>query len=229
MLRISRCLILPIFAETLATVSNAGLIAVNQDPLGLPARKLAAENGQISPFFVGLAPCTTSNTVPGVNGVTAADLIWSLRPITPSDSIANGSVTILHTASGRCLSTRTYLKLKTQVPVLLPCDVSDETQVWIVPQALTVTHIINAAMNLSLAVGTSTVWGTRHQEDNNTLLDAAYGITNMTFEPTIFEPPCSDRGCDGYEPRQSWYWSPVTGRLSLSLFSANMYHWCVYQ
>lgn len=171
--------------ETLATVGNPRLIAVNQvrvllchsglilscfptssvmlqDPLGIPARKLAAANGRVSPYYVGLAPCTTSNVDPGVNGVTAADLRW--KPMTLNASVTgapNGSVALLHVASGRCLATRSYLKLKSPVPVLLPCDSSDSTQAWLLPQPLTVTHVINAALNLSLAAGTTTVWGTQ--------------------------------------------------------------------
>ena len=204
-------------AETLATVSNAGVIGVNQDPLGIPGRKLAAGSGRVSPYHVGLAPCTTSSTAPGVNGVTVADLQW-----VPS-ALGNGTVTLVHNASGRCLATQPYMKRLGQVPVLLPCNVSDVTQAWTLPQSLTVTHVVNVALNLSLSAGETTVWGTRHGTDNATLLDVAYGITNLTFEATVTEPPCGDRGCDGYEPRQNWYWSPTTGRLSLSLFSGNMY------
>lgn len=204
-------------AETLATVSNKGVIAVNKDALGVPGRKLAAGNGRVSPFHVGLAPCTTANAEPGVNGVTAADLLWAPR------ALGNGTVALVHTKSGRCLATRPYMKRPSVVPVLLPCNVSDATQAWALPENLTITHVINVALNKSLAVGESTVYGALHGKDNVTLLDAAYGITNLTFEPTVLEPPCYNRDCDGYDPRQSWYWSPITQQLSLALMSANMY------
>ena len=91
------------------------------------------------------------------------------------------------------------------------------------PRPLTVTALHNVALNLSLAAGASTVWGAAHATDAAVLLDAAYGITNLTFEAPVVEPPCTSRDCDGYEPRQQWYLSPGTGRLSLALFSANMY------
>jgi hypothetical protein len=71
--------------------------------------------------------------------------------------------------------------------------------------------------------GATTVWGAAHATDSAALLDAAYGITNLTFEAPVVAPPCTNRDCDGYEPRQSWYGSPTTGRLSLARFSANMY------
>lgn len=183
--------------ETLATVGNAGLIAVNQDSLGVPARKLAAASGRVSPFYVGLAPCTTANTEPGVNGVTAADLRWAPQALNATAAgVPNGSVALLHVASGRCLATRTYLKGPTIVPVLLPCNTSDATQAWLLPLPLSVTHVINVEMNLSLAAvsasavtvhsllrqhirhveqGATTVWGAPHHGDNITLLDAAYG------------------------------------------------------
>ena len=43
----------------LAIVGNAGVIAINQDPLGVQARKLAVD-GVLVPHFVGLAPCWQS-------------------------------------------------------------------------------------------------------------------------------------------------------------------------
>jgi Alpha galactosidase A/Alpha galactosidase C-terminal beta sandwich domain len=204
-------------AETLATLKNPGVLAISDDPLGIPGRKLAANSGRVSPFHVGLAPCTITNTERGVNGVTAADLLWAPRQLN------NATYALVHQVSGRCLATRPYMKRLGQVPVLLPCDESDATQSWLLPQPLTLTHVINAKLNLSLAAGESTVWGAPHGKDNLTLLDAAYGITNLTFEATTTEPPCTDRSCDGYEPRQSWFWSQKTGQLSLALFSSNNY------
>jgi hypothetical protein len=165
-------------AETLATVGNRGVIAINQDPLGVPGRKLSAASGRVSPYHVGLAPCITANAAPGVNGVTAAGLVWAPRALG-----ANGStVQLVHAASGRCLATRPYLKARPgPIPVLLPCDAADATQAWALPRPLTITAGVNVALNQSLAAGASTVWGALHGKDNVTLLDAAYGIINMTF------------------------------------------------
>lgn len=210
-------------AETLRTVSNAGVIAINQDPLGIPGRKLAA-GGRVSPHHVGLAPCTTTSITPGVNGVTADDLVWSALPKEGSSNSSGGVlVTLYHNASGRCLATQPYMKRPLPVPVLMPCDPKDPTQEWLLPLPLSITHVINTAMNSSLAVGESTVWGTLHGKDNVTTLDSQYGITNLTFEATQFDPPCASRDCENVNPRQSWYWSPSSGKLSLALFSGNMY------
>ena len=260
-------------AETLATVGNREVIAINrkcgqpplrshptppltrthtrarltpaarcsartaEDALGVPGRKLAA-NGQVSPFHVGLAPCTSALSAgagPGLNGVTPADLAWQLRalPPTPGSAAAAaaaagaGAVAIVHTASGRCLALRPYMKRTAPVPVLLPCAAADATQAWdlggLPGNATSLVHLRSVALNLSLSAGESTVWGARHGTDNATLLDGAYGITNLTLEASVTPPPCTDRDCDGYEPRQTWYLSPLTGRLSLALFSGNMY------
>ena len=205
--------------QTLATLTNAGVVGVNQDALGVPGLKLAA-GGQVIPQSVGLAPCTTAAAAPGVNGVSAGELLWAPRAL----AAPAGAVALVHAASGRCLAARPYLKYPTPVPVLLPCDAADATQAWRLPQPNTLTHLESVALNASLAAAPGTVWGGRHYSDNVSLLDAAYGITNLTFEATVVAPPCSSRDCEGYSPRQTWYWSPSTRRLSLALFSANMYH-----
>jgi hypothetical protein len=208
--------------ETLATVGNAGVIGVNQDALGVPGRKLAALNGRVSPMHVGLAPCTTAGAARGVNGVSAGELLWAPRALAAG---ANGTaVALVHAASGRCLAARPYMKRPLPVPVLLPCDAADATQAWTMPRPTSMTALVNSALNLSLAAAASTVWGATHGRDNTTVqLDAAFGLTNITFEQTVVEPPCTSRDCDGYEPRQSWYWSPTTQRLSLALLSSNNY------
>jgi len=124
------------------------------------------------------------------------------------------------------------MKRPAPVPVLLPCatttTAADATQAWELvglpgANATSLVQLRSVALNLSLAAGSSTVWGARHGSDNATLLDSAYGITNLTLEVGVVPPPCTSRDCDGYEPRQSWYLSPLTGRLSLALFSGNMY------
>lgn len=211
-------------AQTLATVGNVDVIAINQDPLGVPGRKLAAGSGLVSPMHVGLAPCTTANTERGVNGVSAAELVWTLQARGGSSN-SSSSVSVVHTASGRCLATRPYLKRPTPIPVLLPCSATDASQAWALPSPLTITHLLNLQLNASLAAGRSTVWGAAQGKENATLLDAAFGITNLTFEATVLEPPCTGRDCDGYEPRQSWYFSPASGHISLALFGlGNNYH-----
>ena len=204
---------------TLSIVGNKGVIAVNQDSLGVQGRKLAA-GGRPTPLMVGLAPCAAADVTPGVNGVTAAGLVWSVSPQTGQPA---GIVTIHHNESGRCLGTRAYPGRSTPVPVLVPCDASDASQLWSLPQPTTITGLINVGLNSSLTVGDSTVYGTVHGKDTSPLLDAAYGLTNLTFTPYQPEPPCNNRNCDNYVPQQSWYWSPMTGHLSLGMMSANIY------
>jgi hypothetical protein len=207
----------------LAIVGNPGVIAVNQDPLGVQARKLAA-GGRVTPAMVGLAPCATSGTAPGVNGVTAADLAWALRPWTGGGGAPAGAVSVYHNASGRCLGTRPYIGRAGPVPVLVPCDATDASQAWApTGDPRTLGGLVNVALNASLTVGDSTLYGAVHGKDPIPLLDAAYGITNLTFAPFVAEPPCHDRSCDGYAPAQNWYWSPSSGRLALALMASNIY------
>lgn len=201
----------------LAIVTNAGVIAVNQDPLGVQATKRAANN-LVSPKFVGLAPCATATTEPGPNGVSAASLQWRLQP--RGDA---GVFTIFHPATNRCLATRPYMNRPTPVPVLLPCTPADPTQAWLLPRPLSVGGLINVALNLSLTAGDSTLYGSVHGSDTIPLLDQAYGLTNLTFTPYAPEPPCSNRGCDNYVPEQSFYASPSTGTIALALMAANIY------
>jgi alpha-galactosidase len=54
-------------SHMLRIVTNALVIAVNQDPLGVQATKRAA-GGRVTPKYVGLASCDTSSTMPGDNG-----------------------------------------------------------------------------------------------------------------------------------------------------------------
>jgi hypothetical protein len=63
----------------LAIVSTADVIAVNQDALGVQAKKLLA-GGAPTPRFVGLAPCDAAPGARGANGVSAASLAWTQRP-----------------------------------------------------------------------------------------------------------------------------------------------------
>ena len=68
----------------MAIVSNKAAIAVNQDDLGIQAKKLAA-NGVVTPRFVGLAPCDAGAEM-GYNGVSAASLKWATQPFPANQS-----------------------------------------------------------------------------------------------------------------------------------------------
>ena len=208
----------------LAIVGNAAVIAVNQDPLGVQARKLAA-GGQPSPHMVGLAPCAAAGggagAPAGINGVTPADLVWA---VVPAGGAGSNTSTIVHNASGRCLGTRAYVRRTGPVPVLLPCDAADATQAWRLPAPGAVSGLLNVALGgAALTVGESTLYGAVHGSDPVPLPDAAYGITNLTFAPFAPEPPCTSRACDNYVPAQSWYHSHASGTLALASMASNIY------
>jgi hypothetical protein len=224
----------------LAIFSNPGAIAVNQDPLGVQARKLAV-NGTLTPRFVGLAPCAAAlqgpapNGLPGPNGVTAAGLSWTATSL--GDVNGTQAYLLVNNATGRCLGTRMYMGRIT--PLLVPCvsDISqDLTQAWALPtgavrigaiQSLAAVAATAAGQNPSnatvLSVANSTVYGTVHGSDDAPLLDAAYGITVLGLDVYTPEAPCQNRNCQDYVPQQSWYWSPRSRTVSLAMSSANMY------
>lgn len=153
---------------------------------------------------------------------------------------------IYHPASRRCLSSRPYPNRDQPVPVLLPCAHAPaslsphlpsysaslaesvlsradiDSQIWVIPSAESVGGLINAALNLSLAVGNSTLYGVSHGSDMS-MLDQSYGLMNVTFMEYMPQPVCTSRSCDNYVPSQSFYFSTLTGRISVALMAANAY------
>ena len=94
---------------------------------------------------------------------------------------------------------RSYIGRPQVVPELVPCDPSDATQLWWLPSPLTVSGLVNVALNLSLAVGDSTVYGTVHGNDPQPLLDGG-GMGDEGGEKRgrgaivpPSPPPCSSR------------------------------------
>eukprot|EP00729_Bicosta_minor_P005235 gene5235-13696_t len=210
----------------LAIVSNKAAIAVNQDELGIQAKKLAAD-GIVTPRFVGLAPCSAGAEM-GYNGVSTASLKWATQPF-PSNETAT---MLVNTETGRCLTMGAYAgatdPTATRVPLLMPCDNADPGQAWILPAATTIGGLrwLPAVManNASDAftVGGSTLYGAAHGSDPS-LPDSFYGLTNLTLSEYAPEAPCTSRACDDYSPGQMWYWSPRLRTLNLGLMSANHY------
>jgi len=214
----------------LAILGNPEVIAVNQDPAGVQARKLAVD-GVLVPGFAGLAPCWLANvnTVtpsgPGYNGVTPAGLKWSAKPVNAS---AN-SFTLVNSASGRCLGLRTYTS-SALIPVLVPCaPVSqDPTQEWAFPPTAvgtvgTITALLSVPSGQALAVANSTLFSAVHGKDEAELPDANYGIQTLLLVPYAPEPPCTNRGCQDYDPTQMWYYSPRQGTIALANAEGNGY------
>ena len=207
----------------LAIVSNKAAIAVNQDALGVQGRKLAVD-GQVTPRFVGLAPCD-AGAERGYNGVSRASLAW-----TASASAANASaLNLRNTETGRCLAMGAYSKYAS-APLLLPCNASDAAQAWLLPSGastlgalLWLPAVLAGAPAAALAVGDSSLYGKVHGSDSISVPDANYGLLNLSLATYAPEPPCDNRGCDNYAPSQMWYWSPRLGTLNLGHMSANDY------
>jgi alpha-galactosidase len=207
--------------ETLGLYKNAGLLRVNQDALGVPARKLAA-GGERMPFFVGVGACEGGGG--GVNGVTEAAMGFALAP-----SPANASLFALrHDDTGRCLGVRAWPEAgAAAAPVLLPCDAADATQAWWLPLgAGTPGAIVSpAAGGLALAVSPGSAYAAAHGSDA-ALPDGAYGVSNVTLVAYNQTPPCviPHSGCNTFDPLQLWHASALTGKLHLGLYAATQEH-----
>jgi len=208
--------------STLAIIKNAGVIAVNQDPLSVQGKKLAT-NGLPTPRFVGLAPCD-AGAERGFNGVSAQSLKWQPR----ATAVNASAISLYNVETNRCLAMGPYWLYPT-APLLFPCNSSDPAQAWVLPTSAKslgalqwLPAILSGAPSTALAVGASTLYGAPHGSDP-VLPDANYGLTNITLAPYAPEPECHSRDCDNYEPSQMWYWSPRLGTLSLGHMSANDY------
>jgi len=208
----------------LSIVSNKDLIAINQDDLGIQAKKLAVD-GVATPRFVGLAPCDITNVEPGFNGVTVDSIQWTLQPT----SVNSSAVMIKNTKTSRCLAISSYWNYQT-VPLLFPCNVTDPSQAWILPKetsnsigGILSLQAVLAGTPSALTVGDSTLYGKVQGGGDPFLPDSNYGLTNLTLTSYAPEPFCNNRNCDNYIPGQMWYWSPRLQTLSLGHMSANDY------
>ena len=208
----------------LAIVTNARVIAVNQDSLGVQARKLYVGPGASvpTPRFVGVVPCAASREV-GYNGASAGALEW----VPLASSVNASAVMLFNNATARCLAVGAYASYPT-APLLLPCNASDAAQAWLLPTgAARLGALLSYAAVLggepaALTVGASTLYTAPHGPDAP-LPDANYGLYNITLTSYAPEPACSSRSCDNYAPGQMWYWSPRDHRLHLGHYSANDY------
>lgn len=208
----------------IALVTNAALIAVNQDALGVPARKLAV-GGRATLRHVGLVPCeATANTAPRANVLGGSALLWDARPL----PAVNGTPAfqLYNRGADRCLALASYNGVANR-PVLQPCDaVGDFTQAWALPGGAGHLGALLAlgAGGTALAPSNSTLYAALNGYDSTPVPDAAYGLTNLGLVPFSPPAPCDSRGCEDYEPTQTWYWSARTGTIALALFTANHYH-----
>lgn len=228
-------------ASLMALVRNRELIAVNQDSLGVQARKLAAD-GRTLPWLVSLAACDEApaefyarGTGMGAgsgwpSGVGADTRVWSLVPI-PANTSEAPTFALRNLATDRCLSlasSRSPSKLPgvvREAVVLLPCRKDDPAQHWRFDKGLhTVTSITSVAAGLALAVPNATLTAAPHGGDQFQVPDVAYGDESLTLVAPYDQEMCSTRFCENYDPSQMWYFSPSEGLLRHATYTASINH-----
>ncbi len=186
-----------------ATFTNPEPVAINQDALGVQARKILLDDAPL-PWGVGLERCDLG-VGGGAGGMLARGWLpksdtrtWS----TPPHSSAPGSLLLVNDATGRCLT-----PLDGGV-VLLPCNASDVTQAWSFGQGQrTVSSLLHVASGDALEVGNCTLFGCVNGQkrlgyDENPVPDAAYGNSGIYLAPYQPTVPCTNRYCEGYHPEQ---------------------------
>lgn len=173
----------------IALANNTELIAVNQDALGVQARKLAVDGSPL-PWLVALAACDTAPPLfhsrhSGLDPATppaqqhADTRTWIVTPIAAASSSAAAAAapgaavyTIKHRSTGRCLS----VLPNASAPVfpnegrvvLLPCGAAGgaaapELQQWRFGKGWhTVTSVISVAAGMALAVPNATLSSAPH-------------------------------------------------------------------
>jgi len=189
-----------------AVILSPEVIAVNQDALGVQARKLLL-GGAVMPWLVGLERCDA-----GAGGGPAGGRsrgwgppsdtrVWSTAP----HAAVPGAVLLVNNATGRCLVPGTAQGLQTVV--LLPCNASDAGMAWSrgTGGAQTVSALVHNATGLALAAGNATLFSAQHGDDQAPTPDAAYGAVGLALEPFLPTEACTDRNCEGYHPGQLWY------------------------
>jgi hypothetical protein len=224
--------------DQLAIISNKDIIAINQDPLGKQAKKVAI-NGTLTPQFVGLAPCYLYEAdarypdgVPGPNGVTKNGMVFHTRLATAGDNVKGNTTaySLVANETGRCIGLRTHIEGRL-VPMLLKCDSLDQTQFWTFPTGSdrigaiqSLWAVAKGSDDTVLAVANSTLFGAPHKAGEQPLLDGAYGDQWLQLAAYHPEPACDNRNCQDYDPTQSWYWSPRSGTVRLAAANGNGYH-----
>ena len=213
-----------------ATFQNPEIVAINQDSLGVQARKLMLD-GQPLPWEVGLERCDLgigggiSGMRPrGFRGGAVNDTrTWQTAP----HELVPRAMLLINEATGRCLAPRGG-----QVK-LLPCNHSDATQAWTFGQGLhTVSALVHNATGAALAAGNCSLFaceqGYKHKgqyvHDANPVPNAAYGEVDVALVPYTPTENCTFRNCEGYHPEQLWYYNVEDRFLEQATYTASINH-----
>lgn len=231
-------------------MANPEVIAVNQDPLGIQARKIQVD-GRPLPWLVGSADCslpegslgyarsvTRNASSKPTAGEGVVDIrLWSLIAINDNgiqkrlssmvDSCsASSKLLIQHDATKRCLAV--YNKSRV---VLLPfCPSNDDRFLWRFDKGFgTVTAITNVDTQKALAIADSFLYARQHGKDAQNVTDLAYGANRLTLVDPKDQESCTSRYCQNYDPVQMWYYSFFEKTLQHSLYASSMNHIENYQ
>uniref|UniRef100_A0A7S0J3B0 Alpha-galactosidase n=1 Tax=Calcidiscus leptoporus TaxID=127549 RepID=A0A7S0J3B0_9EUKA len=224
--------------QVLHIVNNSEVIGVNQDPLGVQARKLMLDGApaydgvlRMLPWKVGLEDCTRANERWYTRSLDAAlrgvdTRVWAVRPLSRRQLGAPTRHQLLNAATDRCLAAEPAGDRSATV-VLLPCNGSDALQQWSFDDGLhTVSSITNAGTGLALAVSNATLRAAMHapsgHADGYATPDTAYGLPPLQLVRPYAQPACRGRDCQDYDPTQKWYWSAADGKLRHALFTASI-------
>lgn len=217
--------------SVLPIINNSEVIAVNQDPLGVQARKLMLGGARL-PWLVGLEDCEAAM---GPYSTTAYSRAWTLTPgagggggdnraWTPTQTSEPGVYSLLNDATGRCLSVAAAQGVA-MLPVLLPCNASDPLQQWRFDLGMTtLTSITNVATQMAVGVTNSTLFSGAHGTADPSLPDAAYGTNMLAMVSPVDPLPCTSRSCEGYDHTQMWYFDPTERKLRMAAFTSSINH-----
>ena len=232
--------------DVLGIVLNREVIALNQDALGVQARKLLVDGPPAYdgvprplPWLAGLEDCARANEPFYTRSLDVAlrgrdTRVWSAGALEQEGAAAGRPLHRLYNnASGRCLeavpaSTVEQRQQDGEATVaLLPCNASEPLQHWSFDDGVdTVSSLTSAALGLALAVRNATLRAAVHAPNGHTdafaTPDVSYGLPPLALVPPYAQPACAARDCQDYDPTQKWYWSRTDGKLRHALFTASI-------
>lgn len=207
--------------EIIAIVNNTEVISVNQDPLGVQARKLLID-GKPVPWLVALESCAGRigtgeyHSRPFQLGDTADTRAWDALTVKGT----NDTFVLKNAVTRRCL-----VATGDGAPVLLPCVTGDTAHHWRFSKGPhTVTSVINVGTGRALAVKNSTLFSKQHLEDQFQVSDHAYGYGGLTMVEPYDQDECTSRDCQNYDPSQMWFYSASDRKLRQAEYTSSINH-----